>query len=212
MIFYHTLFFYWYHLKNIPKCIIYAYIYDIFNTKQYMSLSLPKPQRFIFTKQSYSTDTFLLLSFWNVSNNTLIWITFFLDHELYWNIWRHLSFIHRLPRWRQCQRTCQPMPETQEMQAGSLSWEDPLEKEMATHSSVLAWRIPGTGEPGGLPSGVAQSRTWLKWLSSSSNHSQSHLSPHTHIFSWLADLRTQYLDYGYDLDYVYFINWFSSFN
>ena len=35
-----------------------------------------------------------------------------------------------------------------------------LEKEMATHSSVLAWRIPGTGEPGGLPSlGVAQNRT-----------------------------------------------------
>ena len=35
-----------------------------------------------------------------------------------------------------------------------------LEKEMATHSSVFAWRIPGTGEPGGLPSmGVAQSRT-----------------------------------------------------
>ena len=35
-----------------------------------------------------------------------------------------------------------------------------LEKEMATHSSVLAWRIPGTGEPGGLLSmGVAQSRT-----------------------------------------------------
>ena len=34
-----------------------------------------------------------------------------------------------------------------------------LEKEMATHSSVLAWRIPGTGEPGGLPSEVAQSDT-----------------------------------------------------
>ena len=46
-----------------------------------------------------------------------------------------------------------------------------LEKEMATHSSVLAWRIPGTGEPGGLPSvyGVAQSQTRLKWLSSSSS-------------------------------------------
>ena len=39
-----------------------------------------------------------------------------------------------------------------------------LEKEMATHSSVLAWRIPGTGEPGGLPDvyGVAQSRILLK--------------------------------------------------
>ena len=36
-----------------------------------------------------------------------------------------------------------------------------LEKEMATHSSILAWRIPGTEEPGGLPSvyGVTQSRT-----------------------------------------------------
>ena len=34
----------------------------------------------------------------------------------------------------------------------SLGREDPLEKEMATHSSMLAWRIPGTGEPGGLPS------------------------------------------------------------
>ena len=33
-----------------------------------------------------------------------------------------------------------------------------VEKEMATHSSVLAWRVPGTGEPGGLY-GVAQSRT-----------------------------------------------------
>ena len=45
-----------------------------------------------------------------------------------------------------------------------------LEKEMATHSSVLAWRIPGTGEPGGLLSiGVAQSRTRLNRLSSSSS-------------------------------------------
>ena len=46
-----------------------------------------------------------------------------------------------------------------------------LEEEMATHSSVLAWRIPGMGEPGGLPSMESQSRTWLKWLSSSSNSS-----------------------------------------
>ena len=44
------------------------------------------------------------------------------------------------------------MQELQETQFRSLGWEDPPEKDMATHSSVLAWRIPGTGEPGGLPS------------------------------------------------------------
>ena len=42
-----------------------------------------------------------------------------------------------------------------------------LEKEMATHSSVLAWRIPGTEKPGGLPSMGLHSRTRLKRLSSS---------------------------------------------
>ena len=34
----------------------------------------------------------------------------------------------------------------------TLGWEDPLEKEMATHSSTLAWRVPWTEEPGGLQS------------------------------------------------------------
>ena len=34
----------------------------------------------------------------------------------------------------------------------SLGWEDPLEKRMATHSSILSWRIPWTEEPGGLQS------------------------------------------------------------
>ena len=40
----------------------------------------------------------------------------------------------------------------QETRAQSLGWEDPLEEEMATHSSVLAWRIPWMEEPGGLQS------------------------------------------------------------
>ena len=40
----------------------------------------------------------------------------------------------------------------QETQVGSLDWEDPLEKGMATHSSILAWRIPWTEESGGLQS------------------------------------------------------------
>ena len=42
--------------------------------------------------------------------------------------------------------------ETVETQVQSLGWKDPLEEEMATHSSILAWRIPWTEEPGGLQS------------------------------------------------------------
>ena len=44
------------------------------------------------------------------------------------------------------------MQETQETQVWSLSWKDPLEKEMATHSSIVAWEIPWTEEPSGLQS------------------------------------------------------------
>ena len=44
------------------------------------------------------------------------------------------------------------LPAVQETWVQSLGWEDPLEKQMATHSSILAWRIPWTEEPGGLQS------------------------------------------------------------
>ena len=44
------------------------------------------------------------------------------------------------------------LPAMQETQVQSLGWENPLEKGMATHSSILAWRIPWTEEPGGLQS------------------------------------------------------------
>jgi len=50
----------------------------------------------------------------------------------------------------QWKRILLPMQETQEMWVRSLGQEDPLEKEMETHSSILAWRIPWTEEPGGL--------------------------------------------------------------
>ena len=43
-------------------------------------------------------------------------------------------------------------PAMQETRVVSLGRKHPLEKRMATHSDILAWRIPGTGEPGGLPS------------------------------------------------------------
>jgi len=45
------------------------------------------------------------------------------------------------------------LPAMQKTRVRSLGWEDPLEKEIATHSSILAWRIPWTEEPGGLSVG-----------------------------------------------------------
>ena len=48
------------------------------------------------------------------------------------------------------------LPAMRESWVRSLGWEDPLEKEMATHSSILAWRIPWTEEPGGLQSTGSQ--------------------------------------------------------
>ena len=54
------------------------------------------------------------------------------------------------------------LPTMQETQVRPLDWEDPLEKEMETHSSTLAWKIPWTEEPGRLQStGVAKSHTRL---------------------------------------------------
>ena len=49
------------------------------------------------------------------------------------------------------------LPTMQETRVQSLGWEDLLEKEMATHSSILAWKIPWTEEPGGLQSKGSQS-------------------------------------------------------
>ena len=54
------------------------------------------------------------------------------------------------------------LPEMQETWVRSLGWEDPLEEGIATHSSILAWRIPWTEDPGRLQSvGVTKSQTWL---------------------------------------------------
>ena len=49
-------------------------------------------------------------------------------------------------------QTVKNLPAVQELQVQSLDWEDPLEEGMATHSSILVWRIPWTEEPGRLQS------------------------------------------------------------
>ena len=66
----------------------------------------------------------------------------------------------------------QNLPAMQEMRGiwvRSLDGEDPLEEGRATHSSVLAWRIPWTEEPGGLQSMGLQSQTRVKQLSAAHN-------------------------------------------
>ena len=56
------------------------------------------------------------------------------------------------------QRVKKNLPAVQETWVPSLGQEDPLEKGMATHSSILAWEIPRTEEPGGLQSMGSQSQ------------------------------------------------------
>ena len=56
-----------------------------------------------------------------------------------------------------------PVQETQETWVWSLGWEDPMEKEMTTHSSILVWRIPWTEEPGGQQS-MGSQRVRHDWV------------------------------------------------
>ena len=62
-----------------------------------------------------------------------------------------MLFCHLIPACLVAQRV-KRLPAMWETQVRSLGWEDPLEKEMATHSSTLAWKIPWTEEPGRLQS------------------------------------------------------------
>ena len=71
---------------------------------------------------------------------------------------KYPEFIHLIARsWAfLVVQSVKNLPAVWETWVQSLGWEDPLEKEMATHSSTLAWKIPWTEEPGGLQSMGAQ--------------------------------------------------------
>ena len=60
-------------------------------------------------------------------------------------------------------QTVKNLPTIQETWIGSLGWEDPLEKEMATHSNILAWRVSWTEEPDGLLS-MGLQRAGHNWV------------------------------------------------
>ena len=86
----------------------------------------------------------------------------------YWQVWLpdfpfcqavSCSRVSQVAQWK---RICLPMQKMQETWVQSLGWEDPLEKEVATHSIILAWEIPWAEEPGGLQSiGSQKSQTQL---------------------------------------------------
>ena len=73
-----------------------------------------------------------------------------------------LTFANRIPWWLKDSKRLPPMQETQ---FWSLGWEDPLEKEMIAHSSILAWRIPWTEERGRLQATGSQ-RVGHDWATS----------------------------------------------
>ena len=61
------------------------------------------------------------------------------------------------------------LPVVQETRIWSLRWEDPLEKEMATHSSILAWKVPWMEDPGGLQS-MGSQRVGHDWVTDTYLH------------------------------------------
>ena len=77
---------------------------------------------------------------------TIPWVFCFLSFFFF------LMFLSSKRSWLEVAQTVKWLPAVRETRVWSLGWEDPLEKEMATHSSTLAWKIPWTEEPGGLQS------------------------------------------------------------
>ena len=80
-------------------------------------------------------------------------------------------------------QTVKNLPAMQEIQVRSLGWEDPLEKGMATHSSILAWEIPLTEEPGGLQS-MGLQRVGHNWVTN------------THAYVWLIHFAAPHCKQG----------------
>ena len=75
--------------------------------------------------------------------------------EVIWEVWRWLQGEFPFPTWDWASlvvRMVKNLPAMQKTWVRSLGLEDPREKEMATHSSILAWKIPWTEEPGGIQS------------------------------------------------------------
>ena len=73
-------------------------------------------------------------------------------------------------------------PTVQEMQVGSLGWNDALEKEMGTHSSILAWEISWTGSLAGCSPWGGKESDRTEPLTLSLSHTYMYIYIHTHIY------------------------------
>ena len=96
-----------------------------------------------------------------------------------------IVFIY-LPTFMPVAQRLKRLPPMQETWVQSLGWEDPLEKEMVTHSSILAWRIPWMEEPGGRLQSMGSPRVRHDWATSLHFMPMSHLSNYyIKAVSWL---------------------------
>jgi len=85
------------------------------------------------------------------------WVEFLVLYRRFWLVrqilkWIYIPQLHRASQVAVVVKNLPAMQETQEMRVPSLDWEDLLEKETETHSSILAWEVPWTEEPGWLQS------------------------------------------------------------
>ena len=109
------------------------------------------------------------------------------------------------------------LPSVWETWVWSLGWEDPLEKGMATHSSILAWRIPWTEEPGRLPSMRLQ-RVGYDWVTFAFFHTKKkkNLWSHLNTIKWVHSGSSVNTSWRNDQLFIQLgrkcLSWFSLFN
>ena len=94
------------------------------------------------------------------------------------------------------------MQEMQEIQVWSLGQEDPLEEGKATHSSILAWRIPWTEKSGGQQSIESQRDNWSDWACM---HALNLVPPLTAVWSWISCLITETIFLIYKMEIIIII-------
>ena len=85
------------------------------------------------------------------------------------------------------------LPAIQETWVQSLGWEDTLEKEIATHTSILAWRIPWIEEPGGLQS-MGSQRVRHNWATNTHTHTHTHIITSGELMLTNHRIQTTHLD------------------